>query len=124
MSEPASGPVSGPVDAAGVPAQARERHAELAREIDEHRYRYHVLDRPVVSDGEYDALFREIEALEAAHSELRTPDSPTQQVGFTYSTEFAPVQHLERLMSLDNAFTDEEVVAWAARRPRRPTCAS
>jgi DNA ligase (NAD+) len=110
--------VSGSVDAAGVPAEARERHAELAREIDEHRYRYHVLDRPIASDAEYDALFRELEELEARHSELRTPDSPTQQVGFTYSTEFAPVEHLERLMSLDNAFTDEELAAWAARVER------
>ncbi|MFL6138078.1 MAG: NAD-dependent DNA ligase LigA [Frankiaceae bacterium] len=110
--------MSGSTDAAGVPAKARERHAELAREIDEHRYRYHVLDRPTISDAGYDALFRELEALEAEHCELRTPDSPTQQVGFTYSTEFAPVQHLERLMSLDNAFTDEELVAWAARVER------
>src|SRR5215510_13634325 len=61
-------------------AQARERHAELATEIDEHQYRYHVLDAPTVSDGEYDALMRELEGLENEYPALRTPDSPTQRV--------------------------------------------
>ena len=61
--------------------QARERHNDLAERVDEHRYRYHTLDAPTVSDAEYDAMIRELEQLEGAYPELRTPDSPTQQVG-------------------------------------------
>jgi len=103
----------------GVPAGAAERHAELARVVEEHRFRYYVLDQPTVSDAEFDALMRELEALEEAHPSLRTPDSPTQQVGGSgFTTGFAPVEHLQRLMSLDNAFTDDELAAWAARVER------
>ncbi len=102
----------------GVPVDARDRHAALAQELDEHRYRYYVLDRPTISDGQYDAMFREITALEERYPSLRTPDSPTQKVGDVYSTDFAPVEHLERMMSLDNAFTDAELVAWAQRVER------
>jgi DNA ligase (NAD+) len=102
----------------GVPVDARDRHAGLAQELDEHRYRYYVLDRPTISDGQYDAMFREITALEERYPSLRTPDSPTQKVGDVYSTDFAPVEHLERMMSLDNAFTDAELVAWAQRVER------
>nr|WP_020574753.1 NAD-dependent DNA ligase LigA [Actinopolymorpha alba] len=90
----------------------------LAQEIEEHNYRYYVLDRPSVSDAEYDALMRELRDLEEAHPELRTPDSPTQKVSGSWSTEFAPVEHLERMMSLDNAFALEELRAWAARVER------
>jgi len=102
----------------GVPVDARDRHAALAQELDEHRYRYYVLDRPTTSDGQYDAMFREITALEERYPSLRTPDSPTQKVGDVFSTDFAPVEHLERMMSLDNAFTDAELVAWAQRVER------
>ena len=102
----------------GVPAGARERHAELALELDEHSYRYHVLDQPTVSDAEYDALMRELLALEERHPGLRTPDSPSQQVGNTYSTLFTPVEHLERMQSLDNCFSVEELAAWALRAER------
>jgi len=102
----------------GVPVDARDRHAALAQELDEHRYRYYVLDRPTTSDGQYDAMFREITALEERYPSLRTPDSPTQKVGDVYSTDFTPVEHLERMMSLDNAFTDAELVAWAQRVER------
>jgi DNA ligase (NAD+) len=109
MSEPAS-------DAA--PAPARHRHADLAVEITEHNHRYHVLDAPVVSDAEYDALMRELRELEQRYPDLRTPDSPTQKVGDVISTDFAPVEHLERLLSLDNAFSAEELDAWAARTQR------
>jgi DNA ligase (NAD+) len=97
---------------------ARQRHQELADEITEHNYRYHVLDAPVVSDAEYDALMRELRGLEDQFPELRTPDSPTQKVGDVISTDFAPVEHLERLLSLDNAFSREELDAWAARTER------
>ena len=101
-----------------VPLDARERHAELSRELEEASYRYYVLDRPTLSDAAYDAMMRELTALEDAHPELRTPDSPTQKVNGTFSTDFAAVDHLERLYSLDNAFSDEELSAWAARAVR------
>ncbi len=103
---------------ADVPPPVRERHATLAEEVEGHRYRYYVLDRPTVSDGEFDALMRELEAVEEQWPPLRTPDSPTQQVGAAYSTDFAPVEHLERMLSLDNAFSPEELAAWAARVER------
>jgi len=109
-----AGPTVG-VDPAGLPVAARERHTELAQEIEEHSYRYYVLDRPTVSDAEYDTLMRELLELEQDYPELRTPDSPSQKVGAAVSTEFTPVEHLERMLSLDNAFTDEELVAWAQR---------
>ena len=88
-----------------------------------------MLDSPTISDAEYDALMRELRELEDRYPELRTPDSPTQKVGGAISTEFTPVEHLERLLSLDNAFSAEELDAWGARvasgsaGPAR-TCAS
>ncbi|MFF0741842.1 NAD-dependent DNA ligase LigA [Streptomyces sp. NPDC004111] len=100
---------------AAVPAEAREKHARLAEQIEEHRFRYYVKDQPVVSDAEFDKLLRSLEALEEEHSELRTPDSPTQKVAGAYETEFTAVQHRERMLSLDNAFDDEELAAWAER---------
>jgi DNA ligase (NAD+) len=102
----------------GADAGARHRHAELSVEITEHNHRYHVLDAPVVSDAQYDALMRELRELEERYPDLRTPDSPTQRVGDVISTDFAPVEHLERLLSLDNAFSSEELDAWAARTER------
>src|SRR6478609_2265301 len=96
----------------GAPEEVRERAAELARELDDHQYRYYVLDAPTLSDGEYDALLRELEGLEDQYPELRTPDSPTQRVGGTYSTQFTPVEHLQRMLSLDNVFDDAELTAW------------
>jgi DNA ligase (NAD+) len=100
------------------PAEARDRAAELAQEIDEHQYRYHVLDAPTISDGEYDALMRELQSLEEQYPALRSPNSPTQRVGYAYSGQFAPVAHLERMMSLDNAFDDAELSGWAERVER------
>ncbi len=97
---------------------ARRRHAELSAEINEHDYRYYILDSPLVSDAEYDLLMRELRAIEERYLELRTPDSPTQRPGGGISTQFTPVQHLERMLSLDNAFSDEELDAWAARAER------
>ncbi len=96
----------------------RHRHAELAAEVAEHNYRYHVLDSPLVSDAEYDALMRELRELEEQYPELRTPDSPTQRVGAAISTDFTPVQHLEQLLSLDNAFSAAELDGWATRTQR------
>jgi DNA ligase (NAD+) len=119
----AAGPAGGAAEvavggAAEVAGRARERHADLSMQIDEHNYRYHVLDAPTVSDAEYDQLMAELRDLEARYPELRTPDSPTQKVGAKISTVFSPVTHLERLQSLDNAFSDEELTAWAARAAR------
>ncbi|MFZ1410534.1 MAG: NAD-dependent DNA ligase LigA [Micropruina sp.] len=91
------------------------RHAELSREIEDHRWRYYITDAPTVADSEFDALLRELEQLEAEHPELRTPDSPTQKVGGSLSATFAPVVHRTPLMSLDNAFSKEEFMRWAAR---------
>lgn len=98
--------------------QARERHATLSQELTDHQYRYYVLDAPTVSDAEFDTLLRELEALEAEFPALRTPDSPTQRVGGTFATQFTPVTHAERMLSLDNAFADEELTAWAERVER------
>ncbi|MFJ8628201.1 NAD-dependent DNA ligase LigA [Kitasatospora sp. NPDC093550] len=98
-----------------VPAEVRRRHAELAKEITDHRVRYYEQDAPVVSDAEFDALMRELEALEAEHPALVTPDSPTQRVGGAPTALFAEVEHRERLLSLDNAMDDEELAAWAER---------
>jgi DNA ligase (NAD+) len=96
----------------------RHRHAELSEELLEHQYRYHVLDSPLVSDAEYDAAMRELLALEEQYPELRTPDSASQKVGGMISTDFKAVQHLERLLSLDNAFSPEELDGWSARAER------
>jgi len=98
--------------------EARERHAELARELDEHQYRYYILNSPSIDDSIYDRLMRELEALETEFPSLQTPDSPSQRVGGTYSTEFAAVDHAERMMSLDNALNDEELNAWFERTER------
>ncbi|MFC0845970.1 NAD-dependent DNA ligase LigA [Streptomyces noboritoensis] len=98
-----------------VPADAREKHALLAEQVEEHRFRYYVKDQPVISDGAFDKLLRGLEALEEEYPELRTPDSPTQKVAGAYETDFASVEHRERMLSLDNAFDDEELAAWAER---------
>ena len=97
---------------------ARERHQLLSEEIEEARWRYYVLDDPTLSDADFDARMRELEQLEEEFPELRTPDSPTQKVGGAVSTEFTAVDHLQRMESLDNAFSDEELAAWHARLTR------
>ncbi|ACC40144.1 DNA ligase [Mycobacterium marinum] len=89
---------------------------ELAEQVREHQFRYYVRDAPVITDAEFDELLRRLEALEEQYPELRTPDSPTQLVGGAgFATEFEPVEHLERMLSLDNAFNTEELTAWAGR---------
>jgi DNA ligase (NAD+) len=100
------------------PVPAREEHELLAQEIDEAAYRYYVLDDPTISDADYDRKMRRLEELEDSYPELRTPTSPTQRVGGTYSTLFTAVDHLERMLSLDNAFSLDEVTAWAQRVER------
>ncbi|MFD0273378.1 NAD-dependent DNA ligase LigA [Kitasatospora sp. NPDC127111] len=101
-----------------VPAEVRRRHAELAAEIEDHRARYYEKDAPVITDAEFDALMRQLEALEAEHPALVTPDSPSQKVGGAAVEGFAKVEHRERLLSLDNAMDDDELAAWAERVAR------
>jgi DNA ligase (NAD+) len=101
-----------------LPAAARARHAELSEQLNDAAYRYYVLDHPTLSDADYDGLMRELLALEEEHPALRTPDSPSQKVAGAISTDFAAVEHLERMMSLDNAFSVEDLAAWAARLER------
>jgi DNA ligase (NAD+) len=116
-----AGSAAGPGAAAepeAAPADARRRHADLSLEITEADHRYYVLDSPTVSDIEYDTKMRELRALEEQYPDLRTPDSPTQTVHGTVSTLFTPVEHLERLLSLDNVFTDEDLGGWADRVTR------
>ena len=97
---------------------ARRRHADLSLEITEADHRYYVLDSPTISDIDYDTKMRELRALEEQYPDLRTPDSPTQTVHGTVSTLFTPVEHLERLLSLDNVFSDEDLGGWADRVTR------
>lgn len=99
-------------------AEAKVRVEELRDRINEHAYRYYILDDPVVSDVEYDELVNELKALEERYPELVTPDSPTQRVGITPTELFAPVQHRAVMLSLDNVFSPEELRAWAARVER------
>ena len=101
-----------------VAPEARHEWTELVEQLRAHQFAYYVRQAPTVSDAEYDALLRRLEALEEEHPALRTPDSPTQVVGGMFSTEFAAVDHIERMLSLDNAFSAEELAAWAERAAR------
>jgi len=99
-------------------AEAKLRVEELRAEIEHHRYRYHVLDDPEVADAEYDDLMRELRALEDRFPELQTADSPTRTVGGAPAALFAPVTHRAPMLSLDNAFSFDELDAWAQRVER------
>jgi DNA ligase (NAD+) len=99
-------------------SQAAKRIAQLRKEIDHHSYRYYVLDDPEIADAEYDALVAELIELEEAFPDLVTPDSPTQRVGAPPSEMFAPVHHRTPMMSLDNCFSLEELLAWGKRIER------
>jgi DNA ligase (NAD+) len=94
---------------------AAARARDLRQQIEHHNYRYHVLDDPEVSDAEYDRLMRELKALEEQYPDLITPDSPTQRVGATPVSELQEVVHARPMLSLDNAFADEDVVAFDRR---------
>src|SRR5690349_15854413 len=107
--------VPAPEQVSEAPTEAKQRHAELAELLTEAAYRYYIANAPTMSDAEYDRLMRELEAIEDEFTELRTPDSPTQKVAGTVSSQFAAVDHLERMLSLDNAFSAEELQAWADR---------
>ena len=113
---------SGGVEQAAAPPKARDRHAELSQQVEEHRWRYYMA-QATISDAEFDKLMRELEKLEEQYPELRTPDSPTQKVGSAISTLFTPVQHPTRMESLDNAFSAEEMASWARRLEREATAA-
>ena len=93
----------------------RVQWQELAEQVREHQFRYYVRDAPIISDGEFDVLFQRLLALEETHPDLRTPDSPTQLVGGGFATEFTAVDHLERMLSLDNVFDAEEMRTWISR---------
>jgi DNA ligase (NAD+) len=99
-------------------AAARERHDELTRAIRDARYRYYVLSDPPMTDAEFDALFNELLELEQAHPQLVTPTSPSQQVGAAPSGAFEEFTHPQPMLSLDNAFSREELEAWAQRVER------
>ncbi len=104
--------------AATSPAKIRDEVARLRAEIERHNRLYYVLDAPEVSDAEYDALFRRLQELEAAHPELRSDDSPTQRVGAPPAERFARVRHAEPMLSLQNAMSDEEVLEFDRRVKR------
>lgn len=118
IDEPTVAAVADQEDVTEVPDEARTRHRDLSEELDRHNFAYYVLDQPTISDGQYDALMTELKALEAAHPALVTPDSPSQKVNGGFAATFSPVQHLERMQSLDNAFSSDELSAWAARVER------
>ncbi len=99
-------------------ADAAARAAELRELLDHHAYLYYVLDRPEIDDARYDALYRELRELEASHPELVTPDSPTQRVGSAPLEKFEQVRHLEPMLSLANARSEEELLAWDQRNRR------
>jgi DNA ligase (NAD+) len=101
---------AGPANKAGGAAnKAKKRVAELKETLERYNYRYHALDDPEVPDAEYDRLMLELRALETQHPELLTPDSPTQRVGAAPVAAFGAVRHRLPMLSLDNAFSDEEV---------------
>lgn len=97
-------------------ADVRREWQQLADDVRGHQFRYYVKDAPIVSDGEFDRLLGELNAIEERFPELRTPDSPTQLVGGAgFATDFSAADHLERMLSLDNVFNPEELMTWAAR---------
>jgi DNA ligase (NAD+) len=97
--------------------ELRRRWTELNAALTEAQEAYYGLDQPVLSDAEYDERMRELEALEAAYPSLVTPDSVTQRVGAARVTDFAPVAHRRRMLSLDNVFSEEELDSWLVRTP-------
>ncbi|HEU4526061.1 MAG TPA: NAD-dependent DNA ligase LigA [Gemmatimonadales bacterium] len=99
-------------------SSAAERAASLRQQIERANYAYYVLDAPEISDAEYDRLFRELQALEASHPEVQSADSPTQRVGAPVASVLAKYVHRRPMLSLANAFSDEELAAWEERIAR------
>ena len=99
-----------------IPSEVRRQWQELADEVREHQFRYYIKDAPIVSDAEFDTMFNELVVLEDRYPELRVPDSPTQLVGGAgFATDFTEAEHLERMLSLDDVFDRDELVAWTNR---------
>ncbi len=98
-----------------VPRELRDRASALRQEIERHNYQYYALDAPLIADAEYDALFRELQALEGEHPELVSPDSPTQRVGAAPQADFGQITHRLPMLSLSNAFGTDEVEAFDRR---------
>ena len=95
--------------------QARHRITELINEIRDHQFKYYVLDQPSISDAQFDDLLKQLQALEDKNPELRQADSPTLHIGGGFSTQFEQRDHIEKMMSLDNAFDLDELAAWFDR---------
>ena len=93
----------------------RSRYEELKTEINQHNYRYHVLDAPVISDAEYDKLMNELKRIESEHADWITPDSPTQRAGAKAADRFEKVRHPAPILSLANAFGADDARAWFER---------
>ncbi|CAB4827245.1 unannotated protein [freshwater metagenome] len=96
-------------------ASARQRIDELTQEIRDHQFKYYVLDKPTITDAQFDALLAELTALEAKHPELRADDSPTLNIGGGFATSFEQHDHIEKMMSLDNVFDLTELTTWFER---------
>lgn len=96
-------------------SQVRREMSDLAEQIRDHQYRYYVLDKPIISDAEFDLLWQRLLKLESANPELRDPHSPTLDVGGGFATHFEQFDHKEKMMSLDNVFSTEELDAWFER---------
>jgi len=95
--------------------QERRRIAELSEEIRDHQFKYYVLDKPTITDAEFDKLLKELQKLETAHPEYKLPDSPSDLVGGGFATHFTQSDHIEKMMSLDNVFDNDELKAWFER---------
>ena len=102
-----------------VPREAARRARELRGQIEHHNYRYYVLDDPEVADAQFDSLMRELQALESQHPELADPDSPTQRVGGMASREFRAVVHAVPMLSLENAFSEQDILDFDRRASER-----
>src|SRR5688572_13860183 len=101
-----------------APIHVREQADDLRQQLNYHNYRYYVLDQPEISDAEYDRKFHKLRILEEEYPELVIPESPTQRVGAEISTTFAPVAHRAPMLSLANAFGEEELREWDRRVKR------
>jgi DNA ligase (NAD+) len=99
-----------------TPSEAvREEYEVLVEEVRKHRFAYYQEDAPIISDAEFDELYRRLETIEAMHPELVANDSPTQEVGGEVSAAFTAVEHLQRMYSLEDVFSLEELEAWIAK---------
>src|SRR5947209_8591890 len=115
---PPLNPSPSALDAAPLDPALSARANALREQLDQASYEYHILDRPSISDAQYDKLYRELLELEEQYPTLRTADSPTQRVGAEPASQLAKHQHLVAMLSLGNTFNDEELAAWEERLVR------